>query len=177
MAEPVNMNIKGKRRVLIVLDVQADYSKYSAEERRHNRENGYYQPSVEDEVEDTLEWVFHELKDIDEIKISKHSDYLLANKEGFFDDEAVDKMVLKVVRGWEKERWNSVNGRAKTPKTIETEETLYQGEPQKLPGMMGVDLKGGFSGFLGFMKKLVKAILIIFGAFIALFLFFLLVSD
>ena len=177
MTKEVSMNLRGRHRALIVLDVQADYYKYSAEERREKRENDYYEASFEERIDDTMSDVFSELDDIPAIKISKHSDYVIADKDGFFDGEAVEEMVLKVVNGWEKERWNSVNGRAKTPKTIETEETLYQEEPQKLPGMMGVDLKGVFSGFLDFMKKLVKAILIIFGAFIALFLFFLLVSD
>lgn len=125
MDKSVNMNLRGKRRVLLVYDVQVDYYKPSAEERRDDRERGYRTASVEENVEDSIGEIIHYFEQSIDAKVSKHSGYLIADKEGLFDSKEVEGLVLGVVRDWDEERsGKGLNRKAKGAPTDIKEDPL-----------------------------------------------------
>ncbi|MDC1018145.1 hypothetical protein OAR36_06795 [Pseudomonadales bacterium] len=104
MNKPLNMNLRGKRRVLLVYDVQVDYYKPSAEEKRDDRERGYETQPVEEHIDDSIGEIIHHFQQCVEAKVSKHSDYLVADKDGLFDSQKVQNLVSDVVGSWEIDR-------------------------------------------------------------------------
>ena len=113
MTNADNMNLRGKRRVLVLLDVQADYYKHTAEDKRRAADRDFTLPGVKSRV---IEWLDeHEMDEVGEVfgASLKGYEYIIADEEGLFNSREMKESVGKFVDSWERERFAKLYGSGK----------------------------------------------------------------
>ena len=159
MTNSDNMNLRGKRRVLVLLDVQQDYYKHTAEDKRRAADRDYTLPGVKSRV---IEWLDeHEMDEVREVfgGSLKGYEYIIADEEGRFNSHALKESVGKFVSFWEQERTDT-KSQGSAPMDREARDKLNQalGQPPK------ADMADEVSSFFKFIAPvlIVAAILYYF---------------
>ena len=147
MTNSDNMNLRGKRRVLVLLDVQQDYYKHTAEDKRRAADRDYTLPGVKSRV---IEWLDeHEMDEVREVfgGSLKGYEYIIADEEGRFNSHALKESVGKFVSSWERDRTAKLDGSGKkkasaNQKPVDDIEDIVDGIPEALQSLLGFAILG-----------------------------------